>query len=147
MSFLSRHFTITSLHISSWAALRDIATVLPPVHHLTSRDPQMRLEHIPLLDQKSSAYLPALQSLTTWDWQGSLRLHEFEELVCARCLPSSHPRSLLLPWMKPLKSLIIYHVARLSPERILWRRSKFFKEAKCIIEHDEEGIYYILSWI
>jgi hypothetical protein len=148
MSFLSRHTHITSLHISSWEALGDIATVLPQVQHLTFRDPQMRLEHIPLLEPKSGAYLPALQSLTTWDWQGSLRPHEFEELVRGRCLPSSHPRSLLPIWMKPLKSFIIYHVASLSPDRIPWKRSKFFTEAKCIIEHDEEErIYYILSWI
>jgi hypothetical protein len=147
ISFLLRHTTITSLHVRIREMLRDIAAVLPEGQSLTLKGSQLGLNYIPLLDQNSSVYLPALQSLDTWDWDGNLQPDHFEALVCARCLPSSHPRSQLPSWMKPLKSLAIYYSARLSPEEISWRSSELFKEAKYRIEEGKYDARAVLSWI
>jgi hypothetical protein len=137
--FFVNHPLITSLELPLLYNISELATRAPRIHHLRLSDFQG--------DWWSMERNPIFPSLITLSLEGSTFLFpymSFEPFVRRRCLPITHPQSLLTT-SKPLESLTIYLPQYEKGTEYKWKEHALFKEAKQTVVSNERGVEMSIS--
>lgn len=143
IGFILAHPSITTLYFEGISGTKKLITGAPQLQQLTVC--QAAYSGNTACFQYPN--LPSLRCLTISDPYHELSRQEFEDIVAARCLPMTHPKSELPQAAQPLDSLTIILFPVMTDQRPKWKKSPLYKEA--IKTKDEGDIEELrcLSWV
>lgn len=144
--FISSHRSIIHLEGCELGIIDELIKAAPQLQTLVV-DPRDE-ETVPttLLGDNIHAFTE-LKNLNFYDIKLEVvTLHNFEEFVRARCLPSHHPESQRPDFLEPLETLR-FSVEGVNPDDRAWMTSELYKQAQKDNDVADAWTHITLSWI